>query len=322
MNIIITGSVAYDYLMNFPGLFRDNIIPDKLEHISLSFLVNSMVKRRGGIAPNIAYTLALLGGKPRVMATVGQDFAEYRSHLEKVGVDTSLMKVIPDEFTASFFCNTDQSNAQIASFYPGAMEDAATLSLNDLSEKPELVLVSPNDPAAMENVIQECKQLEIDYVYDPSQQIVRTDGKELQAGIEGAKAMFANEYEFEMVKKKTGLNLEAILENLEFLVITLGPKGSLVYHKGGIEKIEAAPTENIVDPTGGGDSFRGGFLTGYRYGFDWKICGRMGSLAATYCLENEGPQGFYFSLQEFIDRYDQLYGNEGKLNGLLADAKQ
>ena len=141
MDIIFTGSVAYDYLMTFPGLFRDYILPDKLEQISLSFLVNSMVRRRGGIAPNIAYTLALLGGKPRVMATVGEDFTEYRQTLDKAGVDTSLMKVIPGVFTASFFCNTDKSNAQIASFYPGAMDYAGQLSFHDLAQKPDWVVI-------------------------------------------------------------------------------------------------------------------------------------------------------------------------------------
>ncbi len=318
MKILITGSVAFDYLMTFPGLFKEHLLPEHLEKISLSFLVDGLVKRRGGIAPNIAYTLALLGGQAGIMATAGKDFLEYGKWLQKMGVDTSEIKIIEDKHTATFFATTDQSNAQIASFYPGAMEDAATLSLNNLAEKPDLILVSPNDPAAMEKVIKECKQLGIDYAYDPSQQIVRTDGETLLAGIQGAKAMFANEYEFEMVKKKTGLNLESILEYLDFLVITLGPKGALVYHQEGDVTIEAFPTENIIDPTGGGDSFRGGFLTGYRLGLDWMTCGRLGSLAATYCLENEGPQGFHFSLEEFIDRYYQHYKNDGKLDKLLA----
>ena len=317
MKILITGSIAFDYLMTFPGHFKEHLLPEHLEKVSLSFLVDGLVKRRGGIAPNIAYSLALLGGQAAIMATAGKDFSEYRQWLEKMGVDTSEIKIIEEKHTATFFATTDQSNAQIASFYPGAMENAATLSINDLVEKPDLVLISPNDPAAMEKAIAECKALEIDYIYDPSQQIVRTNGETLLAGIEGAKAMFANEYEFEMVKKKTGLNLESIIEYLDFLVITLGPQGSLVYHQNGLENIEAFPTENIIDPTGGGDSFRGGFLTAYRHGLDWQTCGRMGSLAATYCLENEGPQGFHFTVQEFIDRYDQFYENDDKLDILL-----
>ncbi len=318
MNILITGSIAFDYLMTFPGHFKEHLLPEHLEKVSLSFLVDTLVKRRGGIAPNIAYSLALLGGQSSIMATAGNDFSEYGEWLQEAGVDISEVKIIEAKLTASFFATTDQFNSQIASFYPGAMQDAATLSLNDLKNKPDLVLVSPNDPAAMDKIIAECKELNIPYAYDPSQQIVRVNGDTLLAGLEGATALFANAYEFEMIKKKTGLEMEAILAYLEFLVITLGPEGAVIYHKEGQEQIEAVPTDNIVDPTGGGDAFRGGFLTGYRLGFDWATCGRMGSLAATYCLENEGPQGYKYTVQEFIDRYYQHYESDGKLKPLLA----
>ncbi|MEN8173612.1 MAG: PfkB family carbohydrate kinase, partial [Chloroflexota bacterium] len=226
MNIIITGSVAYDYLMTFPGLFRDNIIPDKLEHLSLSFLVDSMVKQRGGIAPNIAYTMALLGGKPHVMATVGRDFEQYRAQLENVGVDTRLMKVIPDEFTASFFCNTDQSNAQISSFYPGAMGHAGQLSFYDLDSKPDWVVISANAPDAMIKYPEECRALDIPYLYDPSQQIPRMTGEELRVDIEGAAAFMLNDYEIEMVKKSTGMIHADLLAGLDFMVITRGEDGA------------------------------------------------------------------------------------------------
>jgi adenosine kinase len=170
LDILVTGSVAYDYLMTFPGLFREHILPERLESISLSFLVESMSRQRGGIAPNIAYTMALLGAHPRVMATVGEDFEEYRAWLEAKGVDTSLMKVIPGIFTASFFATTDQVNAQIASFYPGAMGYAGSQSLKDLPSKPELVLVSPNEPGAMTKFAAEARELGI---IDPSQQVLR-----------------------------------------------------------------------------------------------------------------------------------------------------
>src|SRR4030065_2224514 len=160
MDIILTGSVAFDYLMTFPGYFRDHILPDKLDSISLSFLVDSYRKRRGGIAPNIAYTLALLGERPHIMATVGEDFAEYRSWLESKGVDTAMMKVIPGETTASFFCNTDRSNNQIASFYPGAMGYATQLSFRNWEgERPDLVIISPNDPEAMKQYVVECLEI-------------------------------------------------------------------------------------------------------------------------------------------------------------------
>src|SRR5574338_362734 len=186
MDIVVTGSVAFDYLMTFPGYFRDHILPDHLDSISLSFLVDSMTRLRGGIAPNIAYTLALLGERPRLWATVGEDFDEYRQWLEGTGVDTSGARVIPGEYTASYFCNTDRSNAQIASFYPGAMARAAELSLRELGQPPDLLVISPNDPGAMVRYVQECKELGIPYLYDPSQQIVRMTPDILKDGITGA----------------------------------------------------------------------------------------------------------------------------------------
>lgn len=319
MDILITGSVAYDYLMTFPGLFREHLLAEHLEKISLSFLVESLVRRRGGIAPNIAYTMALLGGRPRILATAGKDFNDYGQWLESQGIDVSTIHIIEDKYTASFFATTDQSNAQVASFYPGAMQDADQLSLHELDgRRPDLVVVSPNDPAAMEKYIREAKELAIPYIYDPSQQIARATGEILLDGLRGALAMFVNEYEFELVKDKTGLALEEILQQLNFMVVTLGPEGAVIYHQEGEVPIEAVPTDQILDPTGGGDAFRGGFLTGYRLGLDWLTCGRLGSLAATYCLENEGPQGHHFDPAEFVARYRAHYPDEGKLDVLLA----
>ena len=317
MNITLTGSVAYDYLMTFPGLFRDHILPDKLDSISLSFLVDSMVKRRGGIAPNIAYSLALLGGHPRVMATVGQDFAEYRAFLEDAGVDTTLMKVIPDVYTASFFCNTDQSNAQIASFYPGAMGHAAQLSFYDLAEKPDLVLISPNDPAAMNKYVDECRELGIPYLYDPSQQIPRLSGDELRKGVETAAALMVNDYEFSLIQKHTGMNEPEIVASRRFVVVTRGEQGATVYAGGEEIHVPVVPPQQIADPTGVGDAFRGGFLTGYSHGLTWEICGKMGSLSATYCLESMGTQEHRFSVQEFVARFRDHFEDEGALDQLV-----
>ena len=208
MDILLTGSVAYDYLMTFPGLFKEQILPERLESISLSFLVESMSRQRGGVAPNIAYTMALLGTRPRVMATVGEDFEEYRAWLESKGVDTSLMEVVPGVFTASFFATTDQASAQIASFYPGAMGHAATQSLKDLPSKPDLVLVSPNEPEAMTKFAAESRELGIPYLYDPSQQVLRLEGEELARDMEGAHFLFCNDYEFGLISKKTGWSLD------------------------------------------------------------------------------------------------------------------
>ena len=318
MDIVLTGSVAYDYLMTFPGLFKEYILADKLEHISLSFLVDGMVKRRGGIAPNIAYTLAMLGEKPRVMATVGEDFADYRATLEKVGVDTELMKVVPGVFTASFFCNTDQSNAQIASFYPGAMDHAGELSFHDLVQKPDWVVISPNSPDAMVKYPQECQELGIPYLYDPSQQIPRMTGEDLRLGVEGASALMVNDYEFELIKKQTGMSEAEILEGLQFMVITRGDEGASVYVGGAEICTPVVPPKEIADPTGVGDAFRGGFLTGFSHGFDWEICGKMGALAATYCLEAKGTQEHSYTPKEFIARFRENFDDEGALDVFLS----
>jgi len=317
MDIILTGSVAFDYLMTFPGKFREHILPDKLDTISLSFLVDSMIRRRGGIAPNIAYTLALLGGRPQILAAVGEDFGEYRTHLEKYGVDTGLMKVIPGVFTASFFANTDLENNQIASFYPGAMGYSAELSLHDLPAKPDLVTVSPSDPAAMEQVVEECVELGIPFLYDPSQQVVRFDGPVLRRGVETAEYLFVNEYEFELVQQRTGMAAAEIWETVPLTVVTLGEKGAAIHARGEVYPIEAVPPTGIADPTGVGDAFRGGFLAGLGRGWDWQTCGRMGALAAVYCLEQQGPQEHHFTPQEYVARYRAHFDDRGLLDELL-----
>jgi adenosine kinase len=318
MRIVCTGSVAYDYLMSFPGYFKDHILPDRLDSISLSFLVDAMVKQRGGIAPNIAYTMSLFGERPVLMATVGEDFAEYEEWLKENNIDTCGIKVIPGKYTASFFANTDLSNAQIASFYAGAMADAGSLKIKDLpGTKPDLVVISPNSPDAMELYPRECKELKIPYIYDPSQQIVRMNGETLSQGVHGAHAIFVNDYEFELLKRATGLSTEQILAEVDYLVVTLGAKGSMVYAEGQEFQIPVFPHDHIGDPTGVGDAFRGGFLTGYRCGFDWFTCGQMGSLAATYCLEEKGTQNHRYSPAQFIARFRQVFDDHGKLDCLL-----
>lgn len=318
MNILLTGSVAYDYLMSYPGYFKDHFLPDKLESISLSFLVESMVRRRGGTAPNIAYTMALLGERTRILATAGEDFEEYRSWLETKGIDTSAVRIIPDEYTASFFANTDRANAQIASFYPGAMAYADELSLHDLDgDRPDLVVISPNEPKAMTRYVEECRQLGIPYLYDPSQQIPRLDRDDLRRGVESALALFVNDYELGMIRKHTGLALDDILSYTGFTVVTMGEFGSTIYFRGEEIEIPIVEPEQIIDPTGVGDAFRAGFLTGYSQRWDWRTCGQVGALAATYCLEQQGPQGHEYSRAEFVTRYRRHFEDEEQLNSLL-----
>lgn len=317
MDILLTGSVAYDYLMTFPGRFQEQILPDRLASISLSFLVDSMSKQRGGIAPNIAYTMALLGERPRVMATVGEDFSDYRNWLEAKGVDTSLMEVIPGQFTASFFATTDQVSAQIASFYPGAMAHSALQSLKKLDPKPDLVIVSPSAPEAMMKFPAECRELGIRYLYDPSQQVLRLEGSELARDMEGAYFLFCNDYEFGLISKKTGWSLDQILDHVKVLVITRGKNGADLYAGPESVHIPTVPEDEIVDPTGVGDAFRGGFLAGYSHGLDWKLCGEIGSLAAVYCLEQRGPQSHSYTRKEFVERFRKHFDDGGKLDELI-----
>jgi adenosine kinase len=318
MYIVLTGSVAFDYLMTFPGYFKDHILPEKLDTLSLSFLVDSFRKRRGGIAPNIAYSMALLGEHAYIMATVGEDFEEYRSWLEGKGIDTSMIKVIPGSVTACFFCNTDRSNNQIASFYPGAMGCSTELSFKEWKEqRPDLVVVSPSDPEAMKQHVAECQELGIPYLYDPSQQIVRLTGNELRTGIEGALALFVNDYEFGLAQKMTGMNATDMLKHLQFMVVTRGRHGSTVYSREKEFSIPVVPPKHIADPTGVGDAYRGGFLTGYSHTFDLETCGQMGTLAATFCLEHEGTQGHTYTPDEFIARFRQHFNDHGQLDRLL-----
>jgi adenosine kinase len=305
MNIVLTGSIAFDYLMTFPGYFKENILPDMIEKISLSFLVDSLIRRPGGIAANIGYTLALLGEKPKVMATVGSDFEEQRAWLES------------DLLTASFFVTTDRANAQIASFFPGAMARAAELSLKDLNPKPDVVLVSPNDPEAMSAYIDQSKALGCKLIYDPSQQIVRLDGDQLVAGIESAEALFCNDYEYGLIQDKTELDIEAMLTTTAFVVITRGADGATVSTVEGEVEISVVPPEQIADPTGVGDAFRGGFFKGYLNQLPLPLCAQMGALSATYCLEQDGPQGHHFTTVEFVERFRQHFDDDGLLDFLI-----
>jgi adenosine kinase len=320
MNVVITGSIAYDYLMTFPGRFVEHILPEQLHRISVSFLVDEMRRQRGGCAANIAYNLALLGERPQLMGTVGQDFREYRAWLEQQGVDTSLTRDEPDLFTASFFVNTDQDGNQIASFYTGAMARARNLSFHDLDAgSVDLVIISPNDPEAMVKYAAECRELGIPYLYDPSQQIVRLSGADLSAGLEGCDLLVVNDYEFEMMQEKTGWGAEAIRSApARACVVTLGPEGARVWAGGALHVIPAVPPQRADDPTGVGDAFRAGLVRGLALGLSWDLAGRMGALAATYTLEQSGPQSHHYRPAEFVARFRQFFDDGGKLDRLLA----
>ena len=308
MRLVVTGSIAFDYLMSFPGKFTEHFLPEHMHRISLSFLVDTMDKRRGGCAPNIAYTLALLGERPLLLATAGRDFSDYRAWMEAAGIDTAHVRVVPDKFTASFFCSTDVANNQIASFYAGAMANAGELSFRTIPGILDgLVIVSPNDPGAMIQYAQECSTLGIRYIWDPGQQCARMDGPALAEGISGAFMVIANDYEFELVRQKTGLSEEDVQKQVELLVITRGENGCSVLSKGSRIDVPAVAPARIEDPTGVGDAFRGGFMKGLATGATYEVCARMGSVAATYALEYLGGTSHAYTRAEFDARYAQHF---------------
>jgi adenosine kinase len=317
MRIVFSGSIAYDYLMTFPGYFRDFIHPEKMESLSLSFLVDSLSRHYGGIAPNIAYSYALLGGKPVVLGTAGDDFDDYRQWLNSKGVDTSAVKQIPGVKTASFFANTDQANLQIASFYAGAMAYADQVTIADLPFRPDLVVISPDDPTAMRNRIRECAAAGIPYLYDPSQQLARVSVEDIREGVQNAKMIVVNDYEAHMIENRTGFTDADMVLGNKILVVTRGNEGATIYADGQRHDIPVFPEVTIVDPTGTGDAFRGGFLRGVALGLSWELNGRMGALAATYCLEQKGTQNHSFTPAEFVERFRTVFDDGGQLNKLL-----
>jgi adenosine kinase len=320
MSFVITGSVAYDYLMSFPGRFRDHILPDQLDNITLSFLVDSMQRQRGGVATNIAYNHKLLHGNPTIFSTVGQDFGDYRVWLESIGIDTTYLVELRDEFTASFFCNTDQDGRQISSFYSGAMVRASdyTLAGQGLQDA-DLVLIGAGDPIAMLNQAAECKALGISFAIDPSWQVARFNGAEMIEHFPGAAYLFCNEYEAAIIQEKTKWSLDDLKAQVDTLIITHSEKGSTIYTgrgQGEVVQIPAAKSSHVVNPTGAGDAYRGGFFAAHLSGLPLPISGRVGALAAVYAIEHAGPIDHAFTLAEFQARYAENFGAEPALTQL------
>ena len=307
MSIVVTGSIAFDYLMSFPGRFTEHLLPEHVQRVSLSFLVDTMDKRRGGCAPNIAYTLALLGGRPLLMATAGEDFGDYRQWLDSTGVDTSQVRQIPGKFCASFFCSTDVDNNQIASFYTGAMADAGQLSFRSVKDC-GLAIIAPNDPRAMVQYAEECRVLGIPFIFDPGQQCARMEGSELREGITGATIVIVNDYELELLRQKTGMSESDILVVAKTLIVTRGEHGSSIMTADGQVNVPAVTPARIVDPTGVGDAFRGGLMRGIALGLSYEDSARMGSVAATYALEHMGGLSHAYTWDEFKARYREHFG--------------
>ena len=317
MRIAVTGSIATDHLMTFAGRFAEALLPDQLAHLSVSFLVDELDVRRGGTGANIAYAMGLLGAAPLLVGAVGADFADYSAWLTKHGVDVSGVRVSQSRHTARFVCTTDADQNQIASFYPGAMAEAREIDLASFGSL-DLVVVSPNDPAAMARHTAEARALGIPFAADPSQQLSSLDGDEIRALITGAEVLLSNAYEAAVIERKTGWSAADVLAQVGVRVTTHGAGGVVVDTRDG-ESVEVpvVPARTVVDPTGVGDAFRGGYLTARARGLGLEPAAQLGCLMATLCIETIGPQEYAVDRDDARARLTEAYGEQA--SALLAD---
>ncbi|HKS98202.1 MAG TPA: carbohydrate kinase family protein [Rugosimonospora sp.] len=314
MKIAVTGSIATDHLMHFPGRFAEQLLADQLHNVSLSFLVDDLVVRRGGIAANIAFGMGQLGLHPALVGAVGADFADYRAWLERHHVDCESVHVSDVSHTARFVCTTDEDMCQIASFYAGAMAEARNIELLPVAERLDgldLVLISPNDPVAMIRHTEECRQRGYPFAADPSQQLARMSGEEVRQLIDGAAYLLTNEYEKELLESKTGLSDADVLSRVGIRITTLGKDGVLITGRDlDPVRVPVAQEVQAYDPTGVGDGFRAGFFTARSWGLGLERCAQVGALLATLVLETVGTQEYQVRGADFVKRLAASYGDD------------
>ena len=314
MTIVVTGSIATDHLMKFPGKFSEQLLADHLQKVSLSFLVDDLVLHRGGVAGNMAFAIGVLGGDVALVGAAGKDFDEYRTWLDEHGVDCSNVLISESAYTARFVCTTDEDMAQIASFYPGAMSESRNISLADVAKKAgaiDLVIVGANDPEAMFLHTEECRALGLAFAADPSQQLARLSGEEIRKLIDGATYLFTNDYEWDLLLQKSGWSEAQVMNQIGLRVTTLGPKGvDLVSSDGTFVHVDVVPETRQADPTGIGDAFRAGFLTGRAAGLSLERAAQLASLVAVLVLEATGPQEWTWDRDAAIERLSAAYGAE------------
>lgn len=307
MNVLIIGTLAFDYIMNFSGRFADRIMEDKIHSISLSFLVDKLSKQYGGTSANIAYTLKLLGTEPLIFVSAGNDFSAYKTYLQKKKISTKYISLVKDVPTSSYFVVTDQDNNQIGSFYIGASKYAAAKSLQEVNEHIDLAIIAPTIPQAMKKAVNECQAGKIPYIYDPAFQIAIFTKEELKTGITGAKFLIGNDYEISMIEDKLEVSHEELVAMVPAVITTIGDKGSIIETRTESIHIKPAKPKSTTDPTGAGDAYRAGFIAGYVRGYPLDICGQMGSVAAVYTVETYGTQTHSFTKKEFVERYEENY---------------
>jgi adenosine kinase len=314
MKIGVAGSIGRDHLMTFPGEFTDSLVEGSLAKVSLSFLVDTLEIRRGGVAGNIAFGMGVLGLNPILIAAVGKDWADYDAWLTRHGVDTTYAQISKSLHTATFMVTTDKSLNQIASFFPGAMSEAREIEIAPISHSVgglDLLVISPDDPAAMLRHSQAARDLAIPFAADPSQQLARMDGEDIKNLVRGAKYLLMNEYELALTLQKTGWSDQELFDEVEVRVVTLGSHGARIEEHGKPTiKVPCAVERTKIDPTGVGDAFRSGFLAGISWGFSHERSAQLGSMLATYCLETVGTQEYRFDENDFMSRFSESYGEE------------
>lgn len=314
MNILVTGSLAFDYIFDYPNTFEENIDPTKLHILNLSFLVDNFKKQNGGTAGNIAYNLSLLKTPVSILGVAGSDFKEYGTLLKRTGVNISQIKFIKNDSSASAFIITDKKDNQITAFYPGAMKRSDALSLKNLKAKPDFCVISPNVPEVMIKLAKECQSLKIQFMFDPGMQLSRLTDQELLTGLKGAQILIGNDYEIGLIKKRLKVTDDDLLKEVEILITTLGDRGAVIKTDSETIEIPVAKPKEVLDPTGAGDAFRAGFLAGFLRCSSLKYCGLMGALASCYTVEKYGTTTHKFNLPQFKKRFKQNFGLDLKIS--------
>jgi adenosine kinase len=308
MDIYISGSLAYDRIMDFPGSFKEHILPDKIHVLNVCFNINGLVEKFGGTAGNIAYTLRLLNEKPFIVATAGTDFDRYQRRLERLGLEDRWIKRIPNVLTAGAYITTDKSDNQITAFNPGAMAFEADLPPLDGAGENALVLIGPGNKADMAGFAEQARRHNVPFIFDPGQSLNIWGGAEIAEAVEGAACFISNGYELSMFLQMTGWSMDDLYANVEVIVTTSGPEGSLVDRKGNKTAVPAVPVSQVCDPTGAGDAYRAGLIKGRALGRDWEEACRLGSVAAAYAVEHYGTQEHELTWNDFLARYSESYG--------------
>ena len=308
MNIYISGSMAYDRIMDFPGKFSDHILPDKIHILNICFNVNGMCEKFGGTAGNIAYSLSLLKEKPFIIATMGKDYQNYFDWLDKNNIPVDGIKIIHEEFTAGAYITTDMANNQITGFNPGAMKYPSGYTFKNSDSDNSITLIAPGNLQDMIEYARICRDKGIPYICDPGQSLTKWEGKMLTDWLDGCLLLISNDYELEMIMKMTGMDKKGLLGLAKIIITTLGEKGSLISTPEIDVSIPAAKVFNILDPTGAGDAYRAGLLKGIVMGRDIETAARMGTIAATYAIEKYGTQEHYYTYEDFIERYKSNFG--------------